>query len=135
MSICDKLIDLRIVLTTACDGFSVENGSKDTILSTRTKVLHLLSGRDMTPAELIDVLGVAKSNLANLSKSMIEDGVIESYKNADNMRNVYYRVCDKGLEELRNYKKDLSNILCGKLKNCIDVEENIDRIIMALRGE
>ena len=90
MDVCDKLIELRIALTNACDGFSIENGNKNILLSSRIKLLYLLNEKDMTPAELIIGLGVAKSNLANLSKAMVEEGVIDSYKNVDNMRNVYY---------------------------------------------
>ena len=54
MDICDSLIELRIALTTCCDGFSVENSNKDILLSSRIKVLHLLSTKDMMPGELIE---------------------------------------------------------------------------------
>jgi len=136
MDICDKLIDLRIALTTDCDGFSVENSNKNLILSTRTKILYLLSDRDMTPAELISSLGIAKSNLANLSKVMIEDGAIESYKTIDNLRNVYYRISSLGLEELHDYKSSLNNLFCSKFsENISELEVLIDKILRILKKD
>ena len=117
-----------------CDGFSAGSGSKDLILSTRLKILCLLSDKDLSPAELISTIGVAKSNLANLSKSMIDDGVIESYKTADNLRHVYYRITSKGADELKVYKSALLELITDQSKYDIGgIEKNIDSLISAIK--
>lgn len=135
MDICDSLIELRIALTTCCDGFSVENSNKDILLSSRIKVLHLLSIKDMMPSELIEALGIAKSNLANLSKSLIAEGVIDSYKSMGNYRNIFYRITDKGLNELNAYKVSLYKVFGEKYKDNLDeIKGHIDQILEILKG-
>ena len=115
MNICDQLIDLRILLTQRCDGFSLKDSSKNSILSTRIKILHLLDSRDMTPAELIDNVCIARSNLANILKCMIKDNVVDSYKNVDNGKNIYYKITQDGTTELKKYKDIM---LSGFRENC-----------------
>jgi DNA-binding MarR family transcriptional regulator len=134
MDICDKLISLRIALTAESDGFSLEQGNKNILLSSRMKILYLLSEKDMTPVELILMLGMAKSNLANLSKLMIADGVLESYKTMENLRNVYYRITPQGMQELHEYKLTLKNVFCNKHKENLDkIESSIDEILELLK--
>lgn len=136
MDICDKLIDLRIALTTACDGFSKESGNKNSLLSSKIKVLHLLADRDMMPVELITSLGVAKSNLANLSKQLIDEGLVESYKTFDNLRNVYYRITKNGRQELQSYKCSLEKLFCCKFEREIpELEICIDKILSILKKD
>ena len=135
MDIYDKLIDLRISLTSACDGFSVEQGNKNILLSSKVKVLYLLSEKDLTPAELIACLGMAKSNLANLTKSLVQEKVIESYKTLDNMRNVYYRITDLGQKELQQYKESLQTMICKSYDNLNELEVLIDGILKILKKD
>ena len=135
MDICDKLIDLRIALTTRCDGFSATNSNKDILLSSRIKVLHCLNYKDMMPSELIESLGIAKSNLANLSKALIAEGVIDSYKSMGNQRNIYYRITDKGINELNAYKLSLNKVFGDRYRDKIDeLKVNIDKILDILKG-
>ena len=136
MDICDNLIALRIALTTECDGFSLVNANKNILLSNRVKVLYLLCEKDMTPAELISSLGIAKSNLANLSKLMIEDGVIDSYKTLENSRNVFYKITNKGESELKDYKTSLYDLFYSKYEKHIEqLKIYSDKILEILRGE
>lgn len=134
MDIFDKLIDLRITLSTCCDGFSLESSNKGVLLSARTKMLYLLSDRDMTPSELICSIGIAKSNLANLSKVMAEDGVIESYKTAGNYRNVYYRITSLGREEFARYKDSLAKLITLDKNNLNELGIYIDKILELMKG-
>ena len=135
MDICDSLIELRIALTTCCDGFSVENSNKDILLSSRIKVLHLLSTKDMMPGELIETLGIAKSNLANLSKTLIAEGVIDSYKSMGNYRNIFYRITDKGLNELSAYKVSLYKVFGEKFEGSLsEIGFHIEKILEILKG-
>ena len=133
MDLSDKLIELRIAITTACDGFSMANSNKETTLSTRLKILFLLSFKDMTPNELICKVGIAKSNLANLSKLMITEGVMDSYKTLENNRNVFYHITSSGIQELKNYKDILSSHFLN-LQNIDELKTNIDKILTILKG-
>lgn len=138
MDIAEDLVYLRIALTRMCDGFSSINSSKLTSLSIRTKILFLLKGGDLTPSELIGALCIAKSNLVNTVKPMIEEGVVVSYRHENNSKNVFYRLTDKGLSELREYKMKLNgqySFVCrgseeqisGKIKELTKlIKERID---------
>ena len=108
MDISEKLVGLRIELARLCDGFSQSELSKNVILSTRIKILYELKIHDRTPGELIAMLCVAKSNLANIVKSMIDDGVLTSYKSGTNLKNVNYAITNKGINELNAYLDRMS---------------------------
>lgn len=135
MDLTNKLIDLRIMLTSNCDGFSQEKASKNTMLSSRIKILHILSDKDANPIQLIDSLCMAKSNLANLLKLMIRENVILGYKNIDNSKNMYYRITEKGLQELNSYKKDMREQFRARC-TCSEEElqEKLDEILKLLKG-
>lgn len=108
MDIAEDLVYLRIALNNMCDGFSNASSSKLASLSIRTKILFLLKDGDQTPTELISALCIAKSNLVNTMKPMIEEGVVISYKNEKNSKNVFYKLTDKGLSEFKEYKMKLN---------------------------
>ena len=40
---------------------------------------------------------------------MIEDAVVVSYRNENNSKNVFYRITEKGISELREYKMKLNS--------------------------
>lgn len=136
MDFYDKLIDLRITLMNRCDGFSHKDASKNLLLSSRLKVLFLLSQKDMMQGELIDSLAMAKSNLANLLKSMMSERLIENYRNEGNMRNLYYKITCDGEDELYSYKqqmkKEFSSVCTSPNGR---VEKNIDELLNYLKGE
>lgn len=134
MEIVDKLIDLRIYLSKVCDGLVDNQNAKSNMLSTRLKILHILSVNDATPGELISTLCVAKGNLANLLKNMIENGVVESYKNIENSKNIYYRVTSKGLKEIQEYKDSISHQIEKFDLGEMELSKKIDEIIQILKG-
>ena len=133
VDICDKLIDLRIELMSCCDGFSSKDSNKDLILSSKLKILHLLSQKDLTPNELIDKLCIAKSNLANLSKTLINEGVIDSYKTAGNSRNIFYRITDEGRKLIEEYKSNLNKLLDKHSYDKDTLSYHIDEILQILK--
>ena len=136
MDVYDKLIDLRITLSSMCDGFSIKDASKNIILSSKIKVLHLLSDRDMSQGELIECLAMAKSNLANLLKSMINGNLIDSYKNAGNSRNIYYKISSQGMSRLNEYRCILKEVFgCSCTCSSGRIEELIDELLMILKGK
>ena len=88
------------------------------------------------PGELIETLGIAKSNLANLSKTLISEGVIDSYKSMGNYRNIFYRITEKGLNELTAYKVSLKKVFGEKYDNNLsEIGFHIEKILEILKGE
>ena len=142
MRLIDDLIYARIALSNLCDGFSVANSSKNNILSIKIKILFMLEEKDQTPSELISILCIAKSNLANMLRSLIEEGLVESYKNLNNYRNINYHLTDKGRQELNFYKHFLFSQIHDKINNnpeltqCFeDLTKNLTKIIRILRRD
>ena len=100
----EQFVELRIMLQSICDGFDAENLNKKSSLTMRTKVLYALSKNERCcPSILIEKLGIAKSNLALLCKTMCEDGVISAVKSDQDKRNIYYSITEKGLVELNEF--------------------------------
>ena len=106
----EQIVELRILLQNICDGFSTENFNKKTTLTMRTKILFVLNKNEKcAPSVLIETLGIAKSNLALICKSMCEDGVIVASKGDGDKRNIYYSITNKGERELNEFYVLLSN--------------------------
>ena len=104
IKLTEQIVELRIMLQRICDGFSTENFNKKTSLTMRTKVLFVLSkNKQCPPSILIESLGIAKSNLALLCKSMCEEGVIVADKGNNDKRNIYYSLTAKGERELNEF--------------------------------
>lgn len=92
VSICSRLENL-------CEGFDVS--SKSALISSKFKVLLALSEKPNTsPSMLIDRLGLAKSNLALLCKSMISEGLIKKNKDQFDSRVIFYSLTELGTKTL-----------------------------------
>ena len=75
------IIALRMELEKICDGFDSEDGNKKSNLTLKMRMLFLLSTHgELTPNSLISSLGLAKSNLTILCRSLLEEGLIEVKK-------------------------------------------------------
>lgn len=134
MRLIDEIIELRILLSYVSDGFSLEDASKYTPLTTRIKVLFLLEQKDFSPFELIEIVGIAKSNLANLLKTMIRDGVVVSYKAENNSKNIFYTITESGLNELKNYKDSATKEFEKRCNIPDDMSKKFQKIIEVLEG-
>ena len=94
-----SVVELKLITDRIAEGKGEEAG----IFSNTFQVLYLLDKRDViTPKELISELNIAKSNLAILAKKMIDDGFIESHKDQENRREIYYSITPYGREILIN---------------------------------
>ena len=92
-----NIVELKLITDRIAEGKGDDAG----IFSNTFQVLYLLDKRDnVTPKELINELNIAKSNLAILAKKMIEDGQMESHKDQDNRREIYYNITPYGRELL-----------------------------------
>lgn len=135
MKIVDNLIELRILINSACDGFSNDSLNKNISLSTKIKILFLLENKDLCPSDMTESLGVAKTNLANLLKKLIEENMVISYKNAENSKNVFYRISDEGKKVLSNYKSKLYDSIKNNYVLDEKITESLDNIIHFLKGD
>ncbi len=135
MDITDRLIELRILLNSLCDGFSQEDLSKDMTLSTKTKILFCLSQDDLGPGDIINKIGIAKSNLANIIKVMIKDGLVDSYKNVSNSKNVYYKLTENGQRKLKEYKDKLFDNISSDAEWCERLSEGLQKVIQIIKGK
>lgn len=94
-----NIVELKLITDRIAEGKGDDAG----IFSNAFQILFLLDKRDnVTPKEIINELNIAKSNLAILAKKMIEDGQIESHKDQENRREIYYRITPYGKEILLN---------------------------------
>jgi len=134
MDLTNQLIELRILLEGHCDGFC-DNG-KNAILSNKLKILFMLERVDCTPNDFISSLCIAKSNIANLLKKMIDEGIVDSYKSLDNNKNIFYKITTQGCNELRRYKEKMSSQFNDK---CIvdkdELSRNLQSVINILKGK
>ena len=108
-SLIKQLYDIKL-------GFDYLLESKSgEILDVKSKVLYLISTHEVsTPKYLIEILGVAKSNLAVACKSLQEDKLIKRKTNKFNKREIYYEATVKGKKtinkKLENIEKSLGNL-------------------------
>lgn len=66
------------------------------------KVLHLISKKEKTtPTDLIDVLNMARSNLAIICNNLVKNGLITKNKEPLNKKEIYYTITEKGKKELQ----------------------------------
>lgn len=105
MSIARKILELKTLSQTIC-GISKNNST-----STQIKILYFVDEYpNCSPQILISKLGIAKSNLALLTKQMIKDGLIVSKKGYNDGRSIFYSITQTGKKQLEEYLKNLEKI-------------------------
>ena len=111
-SLITKLIELRISLQSLCDGFNLKQANKTSLLTMDKKVLFMLSlNNNCSPQILIENLGIAKSNLALLCKTMESNGLILKSSEQGDKRKIFYNITAKGKEKLNEFYLGLKNEL------------------------
>ena len=105
-----QITELRILLQNITDGFSIDSANKNAKLTMERRVLFVLNTeKKVKPITLITKLGIAKSNLALLCRSMIDAGFMTCEKEENDKRNIYYEITAKGVAELNQYIDTISN--------------------------
>lgn len=130
-----QFINLRILLEQICESDDKETGVKDSQLTMRMKVLFTISSvKNCPPAQIIEQLCIAKSNLAILCKGLLDEGLITSEKTESDKRNIYYNLTKKGEEELNHYFDALEKKTTGKLsgKDLKIIEKKVDDLVVLL---
>lgn len=109
--ISQDLLNIVINLEYLIEG---QSGEKFDI---KHKVLHLISKKEKTtPTELIEVLNMARSNLAIICNNLVKQGFITKIKEPLNKKEIYYSITPQGTEELeKKFEKVEENL--KKLRN------------------
>ena len=100
-----KLLEIKALSQTIC------NLTKNEATNNQLKVLYFIDEyKNVSPQILISKLGIVKSNLALLTKKMIESGLIESLHDNVDRRTITYRITSKGKAMLNAYLEKLDRI-------------------------
>ncbi len=105
--ILDLLIGFDYLLETECgERFDIKH-----------KILYLVSKREKTsPNYLVEVLNLARSNLAITCNQLIKEGLLVKNKEENNKKGIYYNTTNKGRELIDSKLKHTEEFLC-KLRN------------------
>ena len=130
------LISLRIELEKLCDGYDTDDANKKSNLTLKMKVLFCLSEKgELNSTYLISTLGIAKSNLTMLCRSMLEEGLLASKKSETDKRNISYIITNKGAKQLKSYLNQvkLDNISLYKSDRQVKaLEKKISEVLKLL---
>ena len=123
-----QLTELRILLDEFCDGFNSATCNKNNTLTFRSKFLHLLARYgERSPQFFIEKLCLAKGNLTQLCKPLLEEGVIMVKKNLKSQRGILYALTEKGnkaLESIYNSQQKQFGELSQERKQLLELKAN-----------
>lgn len=115
-SFAKSIIELKL----ASDRIAEGKGKGAGVFTVRYQILYLIASNDkISPQELIYELKMAKSNLALITKKMIKDGVISSFKEEGNRKQIYYSVTDQGKKELQTKMDAINNMQTKESKEMV----------------
>ena len=79
----------------------------------KLKVLHIIKNTEKTtPNDIIDKLGMARSNLAIMCNKLTKEGLITKHKDLLNKKEIFYTITPSGLEMLEEaYNKAENNFI------------------------
>ncbi len=119
-----KLLEIKALSQTIC------NLTKNEATNNQLKVLYFIDEyKNVSPQILISKLGIVKSNLALLTKKMIESGLIESLHDNVDRRTITYRITSKGKAMLNAYLEKLDRIFKD---NDANLDASLDTILKFL---
>ena len=115
-SFAKGIIELKL----ASDRIAEGKGKGAGVFTVRYQILYLIASNDkISPQELIYELKMAKSNLALITKKMIKDGVISSFKEEGNRKQIYYSITDQGKKELQTKMDAINNMQTKESKEMV----------------
>lgn len=93
-SFAENVVSLKLLSDRLCEGKAKRNG----LFNVRFQLLFLLKDKPrVSPKELVNQLGLAKSNLTITAKAMIKEGLIEQNKDLLNRKEIFYSITSKGI--------------------------------------
>lgn len=115
-SFAKSIIELKL----ASDRIAEGKGKGAGVFTVRYQILYLSASKEkISPQELIYELKMAKSNLALITKKMIKDGVISSFKEDGNRKQIYYSITDQGKKELQTKMDAINNMQTKESKEML----------------
>lgn len=115
-SFAKNIIELKL----ASDRIAEGRGKGSGVFTVRYQILYLIASNDkISPQELIEELKMAKSNLALITKKMIKDGVITSFKEEGNRKQIYYSITKDGKKELKTKMEAINNMQTAESKEML----------------
>lgn len=116
LSFAKNIIELKL----ASDRIAEGRGKGSGVFTVRYQILYLIASNDkISPQELIEELKMAKSNLALITKKMIKDGVITSFKEEGNRKQIYYSITKDGKKELKTKMEAINNMQTAESKEML----------------
>lgn len=113
-----NIVELKLISDRIAEG----KGEGAGIFSNTYQILYILDRKEkVTPKELIAELNIAKSNLAILAKKMIKDGQIESHKDKQNKREIFYNITEMGREMLQQKLDNIDTVCEGDTKKVTNI--------------
>ncbi len=103
--IADKIIHLRLNTRRVCMCEGEKN--KKSTITLKTKVLFLIAQGNGTK-DIILSLGIAKTNLALLTSSLSDEGLIVKKQKIDDKREKSYALTEKGKQHLANVREKIN---------------------------
>ncbi len=119
-----NFLKLQAQLMGRIEGFDPVFLNKKYNLTIKDKFLVFLLDGNKTPSKLIELLGVAKTNLALISASLISDGLIQKQKDDVDKRLINYCLTEKG----RKKASEIAKILNENLLNTLEYKNKNDEI-------
>ena len=96
------------------EGFDESN--KNALVSSRFKILLQLSfAEKLTPSQIKQSVGLAKSNVAILCNKLLEDGLIQKIRDSFDNRAIFYSITEMGKTELNEILKQMNKNIKGEL--------------------
>ena len=109
-----RILELAIRLENLCEGFDETN--KSAVLTSRVKILLELNKKDfVTPNALKNNVGLAKSNIAILCNSLVEEGFVDKTRDKIDTREILYSLTDSGKKFVEQYLKQAKKNFEGQL--------------------
>lgn len=127
-----KLLKLNASIENILSGFDDLYESKKVNLTLKDKFLIFLSEGPLTPYKLINLLGVAKTNLVLLSNSLLDEKLIVKNKDEIDKRNIVYSITQEGEKRVEEIIFKINVYLNNQQKfksNAEGINENIDKIL------
>lgn len=106
MNTARKILEIKCLSQTLCQNGNAENTNN------QLKVLYFIDEYQMvTPQLLISKLGIVKSNLALLTKSLMKEGLIVSNKSLADKRAIVYSITPKGKQILDEHLSSITRYI------------------------
>lgn len=123
--IANKIIELRVALRRICMCESSEKGKST--LSLKTKVLFLIE-KGLSSKDIIATLNIAKTNLALITNSLAENGLITKRKKSRDRREKAYLLTDAGEDYLNECRENINSLFKSVITSDDDNDDACNKI-------